>query len=180
MFKSESYIKDNRERLKSFLKNLPSFPGVYFYKDAKNEIIYIGKAKNLRKRIFSYFRDNNNIKTLVLLQNIKYIDYMLTKDEKEALLWENTLIKRFMPKFNIDLKDDKTYPYLKITNEKYPRIFITRKVEDDGGKYFGPYVDVKILKDILSIIMKIFNIKKKKKNALLRVFMMWMKLCIKI
>lgn len=164
MINSEFYVKNNKERLKHFLRDLPNLPGVYFYKDGKNEIIYIGKAKNLRKRIFSYFRDNNSIKTLVLLQNIKYIDYMLTKDEKEALLWENTLIKRFMPKFNISLKDDKTYPYLKITNEKYPRIYITRKVEDDGGKYFGPYVDVGILKDILNIIKKIFNIRKCKKS----------------
>src|SRR5574344_1065649 len=164
MLNNNQEIKSNRERLKQFLKDLPNLPGVYFYKDAKNEIIYIGKAKNLRKRIFSYFRETNDFKTLILLQNIRYIDFMITENEETALLWENTLIKRFLPKYNIELKDDKTYPYLKITNEKYPRIFITRKLDNDDAQYFGPYVDVSTLKDILSLIKKIFPIRKCKKS----------------
>ncbi|MDR0675993.1 MAG: excinuclease ABC subunit UvrC [Elusimicrobiota bacterium] len=156
--------QDIREKFKKFLQDIPNSPGVYFYKDVKNTIIYIGKAKNLRKRIFSYFRKANDFKTAILVPNIRYIDFMVTDTEEEALLWENTLIKRFMPRYNIDLKDDKTYPYLKITNEKYPKIYITRKIDDDDAEYFGPYVDVATLKDILFLVKKVFNIWKCRKN----------------
>ena len=99
-----------------------------------------------------------------MLPNIRYIDYLVTKTEEDAFLWENTLIKRFQPKYNILLKDDKTYPYMKITNEEYPCILITRRVENDGAEYFGPYVDVNTLKDVIRLIKKIFQIRKCRKK----------------
>jgi excinuclease ABC subunit C len=152
------------ENLQKLVTNLPSKAGVYFFKDAKNTIIYIGKAKNLKIRVRSYFRKTDDFKVMTMLPNIKYIDYMITADEEEAFLWENTLIKRFHPKYNILLKDGKTYPYLKISNEKYPCIHITRKIENDGAEYFGPYVEVETLKNIIGLIKKIFLIRKCKKK----------------
>ncbi len=152
------------ENIKNFLTNLPNSSGVYFFKDAKNTIIYIGKAKNLKKRVSSYFVGKKDFKVVMMVPNIRYIDFLVTDTDEEAFLWENTLIKRFSPKYNIDLKDDKTYPYLKLTTDKFPSIYITRKVENDGAEYFGPYVDVETLKWVVSLIKQIFNLRKCKKK----------------
>lgn len=124
------------------LKNLPSNPGCYIYKDSQGKIIYIGKAKNLKKRVSSYFQKNDHdAKTQELVSHISTIDFMVTDSELEALLLESKLIKLHRPKFNIDLKDSEKYAYLKITNEPFPRLLTARTREKDGAKYFGPYQD---------------------------------------
>ncbi|MCP4481795.1 MAG: excinuclease ABC subunit UvrC [bacterium] len=156
-----------KKNIEKILTTLPITSGVYFFKDNKNNIIYIGKAKNLKKRVLSYFRkEHPDFKTTVMIPHIRNIDFMQTNNEEEALLWENTLIKRFKPKYNIMLKDDKTYPYLKITNEKYPAIYATRQISDDGADYFGPYVDSGNLQQIIRLIKKIFPIRKCRKKLI--------------
>ena len=153
-----------KKTIEEILKTLTNSAGVYFFKDNKNNIIYIGKAKNLKKRVSSYFqKDRLDFKTAAMLPNIRNIDFMTTASEEEALLWENTLIKRFKPKYNVLLKDDKTFPYLKITKEDFPAIYITRKVDNDGADYFGPYVDSGSLQKIVRLIKRIFPIRKCRK-----------------
>jgi excinuclease ABC subunit C len=138
----------------SILANtIPTQPGIYKYYDAANELIYVGKAKHLRKRVSSYFTKNKvSYKTIELVNRIKRIEFTIVNTENEALLLENTLIKKYQPKFNIDLKDDKTYPYLVIKKEPFPRVFLTRRKIDDGSKYFGPYTSVSSVKELLSFI----------------------------
>lgn len=120
---------------------LPAAPGVYLYKDATGAVLYVGKAKNLRARVRSYFSDDRlgDSKTGTLLGEARDIDYILVDNEKEALALENNLIKQWKPRFNVLLRDDKTYPYLKLTREKFPRIYVTRRLVKDGSTYFGPY-----------------------------------------
>jgi len=120
---------------------LPQAPGVYLYKDAHGAVLYVGKAKNLRSRVRSYFSDDRlaDAKTGTLLGEARDIDYILVDNEKEALALENNLIKQWKPRFNVLLRDDKTYPYLKLTKEKFPRIYVTRRLVKDGSTYFGPY-----------------------------------------
>ena len=120
---------------------LPTQPGVYLYKDEHGEILYVGKAKNLRARVRSYFSDERlaDVKTGSLIAEARDIHYVLVDNEKEALALENNLIKQYKPRFNILLRDDKTYPYVKLTNEKYPRVYVTRRIRKDGGHYYGPY-----------------------------------------
>ena len=144
------------------LKNLPTSPGVYLYSNSKKKIIYIGKAKNLRSRIKSYFLNigkHQQFKTEILVQKIDNIEYILTDNELEALLLESNLIKKHKPKYNIDLKDDKSYPYIRITKELFPRVFITRKIVRDGSKYLGPYTQVKAIRAILKSLKKILKIR---------------------
>ena len=140
-------------------KNFPNNPGVYIYKNDRSDIIYIGKAKNLKKRISQYFNNKhyNSPKTQVLVKNISSVDYIIVDNEVEALLLENKLIKKHKPKYNIDLKDAKTYPYIKITDEKIPKIISTRIVTNKGT-YFGPYSDGKLRTDLIRAVVKIFNI----------------------
>src|SRR5271163_430791 len=120
---------------------LPLSPGVYLYKDSGGRVIYVGKAKSLRLRVRSYFSDDRlaDTKTGTLISEAVDVDYILVDNNKEALALENNLIKQWKPRFNILLRDDKTYPYIKLTAEKYPRVYVTRRLRKDGATYFGPY-----------------------------------------
>ncbi len=144
--------------LQTKLDNLPANPGVYLMKNDKGEIIYVGKAINLRNRVRSYFRElkPDQAKTKALVKHIVDLEYILADNELEALVLECNLIKKYRPKYNINLKDDKTYPYLKITKEDYPQVLVTRKVLKDGARYFGPYPSVNELRNSLEMIRKIF------------------------
>ncbi len=144
--------------LKRVISSLPDSPGVYKYFDAEGSLIYIGKAKNLKKRVSSYFTKNHyeNRKTAVLVSRIADIQFTLVDSEIDALLLENSLIKKFQPKFNINLKDDKTYPFICIKNEPFPRIFPTRKPVKDGSDYFGPYASVSMMRTILELIKTLY------------------------
>src|SRR5436190_16533140 len=130
-------MQDLRERA----AELPLSPGVYLYKDAYDTVIYVGKAKNLRARVRSYFSDERlaDSKTGTLIKDARHIDFIQVDNEKEALALENNLIKQWKPRYNILLRDDKTYPYIKLTAEKYPRVYVTRRLRKDGSSYFGPY-----------------------------------------
>ena len=139
---------------KSLLPLLPNEPGIYKYYDESSEIIYVGKAKNLKNRISSYFYnfDKTDKKTRKLIINIYRLEYTVVPTEYDALLLENTLIKEHQPKYNILLRDDKTYPYVCITNERFPRIITTRRIEDrEMGKMYGPYVNAKAMYALLDM-----------------------------
>ncbi|MBD0331351.1 MAG: excinuclease ABC subunit C [Chitinophagaceae bacterium] len=132
---------------------LPNQPGIYKYYDASNNLIYVGKAKNLKKRICSYFNKNiTGYKTHELVRRINKIEFTIVNSEQDAFLLENTLIKQFQPIFNINLKDDKSYPYIVIKNEPFPRVFLTRQKINDGSQYFGPYTSVKKVRELLNFI----------------------------
>lgn len=148
-------------RLSEKVKNLPTKPGIYQYKNSKDKIIYVGKAKNLRNRVRSYFRQGRYVdaKTNAMISNIADLEVIVVDSEAEALILEDTLIKKHKPRYNIMLRDDKTYPYVRITNEPYPRIFPTRKVIKDGSKYYGPFTEVSKLKSILRTVRNIFKIR---------------------
>lgn len=140
--------------------NLPGKPGVYILKDIKNRILYVGKAKSLKKRVKSYFKDElDSPKTRAMMRQFHSLEYIVTDTEKEALILESNLIKKHQPRYNIRLKDDKRYPYIKITNENYPRILITRRVVDDGSYYYGPFTDVTALRRMLKFLKSIFKIR---------------------
>jgi len=146
--------------LKEELKNLPEQPGVYLMHDASDTIIYVGKAKILKNRVRQYFQSNSSHtpKVRAMVSHIAYFEYIVTDSEVEALVLECNLIKKYRPKYNVLLKDDKQYPYLKVTiNENYPRIVKTRVLKNDGAKYFGPYMGVNTIKNTLEIIRKIFK-----------------------
>ena len=144
--------------LQTKLDNLPTSPGVYLMKNDQGQVIYVGKAINLRNRVRSYFRElkPDQAKTKALVKHIVDLEYILADNELEALVLECNLIKKYRPKYNINLKDDKTYPYLKITNEPYPQVIVTRKVAKDGARYYGPYPSVNELRNSLELIRKIF------------------------
>ncbi|MCU9533590.1 excinuclease ABC subunit UvrC [Streptococcus sp. CSL10205-OR2] len=148
------------ERIKHKLELLPDSPGCYFHKDKNGQIIYVGKAKNLRNRVRSYFRGSHDTKTEMLVSEIEDFEFIVTNSNTEALLLEINLIQENKPKYNIRLKDDKSYPFIKITNEDYPRIVITRQVKKDGGRYFGPYPDAGAANDIKKMLDRIFPFKK--------------------
>ena len=146
--------------LKIISNNLPNTPGVYQFFDSKNNIIYIGKAKNLKKRVKSYFSNKNHTgKTNKLVNNISYIKHILVKTESDAFLLENNLIKKYKPKYNIQLKDGKSYPWICIKNERFPRLFITRKLIHDGSEYYGPYTSIKTINTLLGLIKNLFPIR---------------------
>ncbi len=152
------------EYIENKLKLLPDLPGVYLMKDRNDDIIYVGKAKNLKNRVRSYFKQNHTGKTKRLVENIRDFETVITRTNKEALLLEVTLIKRHQPKFNIRLKRGTGYPYLKITNERDPVIKITSDVEKDGALYFGPYPDVYAAKNTLEIIYKVYPLRRCNKS----------------
>jgi hypothetical protein len=149
------------DRIKKKLARLPSSPGVYLMKDAKGEVIYVGKAAVLKNRVRSYFHSPQGMtrKTRRLAQEIADFEVVQTSTEVEAFILEDSLIKRYQPRFNIRLRDDKRYPYLKITNEPYPRVMIVRRRRDDGARYFGPYTNAKAMRSLLKLAQKIFPIR---------------------
>jgi len=151
--------------IKTKLKNLPAKPGVYQFIDEKGKVIYIGKAKILRNRVKSYFHKNvNSAKTLAMVNKVNDLELIVTDNEIEALVLENNLIKQYKPRYNINLKDDKSFPFIKVTNEPFPRIYSTRRIEKDGSKYFGPYTSVKYMKASLRMINQTFKIRSCKLN----------------
>ena len=145
--------------LKLIRSEIPTSPGVYIYKNSRQEVIYVGKAKNLRNRVMSYFTSKHETspKTQFLVQNINSFEFILVDTEVEALLLENKLIKKYIPKYNINLKDSKTYAYLKITDDKIPKILSTRKVTKKGT-YFGPYIDGRVRVELLALCVSLFKL----------------------
>src|SRR5574344_602964 len=150
------------ENLRDILKNIPELSGSYQFYDKNNEVIYVGKAKNLKKRVSSYFNKNHErIKTKILVEHIEKIEFIITDSEIEAFILESHLIKKYKPKYNILLKDDKKYPYFLITKEDFPRITIVRKknMNPEKGRYYGPYTDVRAMHATLDFLKKIFPLK---------------------
>ncbi|NQT95398.1 MAG: excinuclease ABC subunit UvrC [Candidatus Omnitrophica bacterium] len=146
--------------IKEKIEASPNAAGVYLFKDKQNSILYIGKAASIRKRLKSHFSKTPLPKQKALINKTKDIDYILTPDESTALLLESALIKRYNPHYNVDLKDDKSYPRLKLTvNEEFPRLFITRKLKDDGALYFGPYTNAKLLRKALTFMRMTFPLR---------------------
>ena len=155
----EQQPPDAQARIQTTLKNLPAKPGVYIMKDATGKVIYVGKAISLRNRVRSYFHspDGQEMKTRRLVALIEDIEYIVTASELEALILECTLIKKHRPFFNIRLRDDKNYLYIKITtNEEWPRVFTTRRVEQDGARYFGPYASAKSVRSTMELLNRLF------------------------
>lgn len=152
--------KKTPTKLEIQIKNLPTTCGVYQFLDKNKKVIYVGKAVNLRQRVRSYFQQNQTSpKTKKIAQKTNYIEVIITDNEIEALILENNLIKKLKPRYNVNLKDDKSYPFIKVTKELYPRIYPTRNVINDGSKYFGPYTDVRSMKAALRMINQIFKIR---------------------
>ena len=154
------YNRPMNKLIQSKLELLPTSPGCYIHKDKNGAIIYVGKAKNLRNRVRSYFRGSHDTKTEALVSEIEDFEFIVTESNIEALLLEINLIKENKPKYNIMLKDDKSYPFIKITNETYPRLIITRQVKKDGGLYFGPYPDVGAANEIKRLLDRLFPFRK--------------------
>jgi len=148
-------------QLKETVKTFPKNPGVYFFKNKNDDIIYIGKAKNLKNRVQSYFNKNNTNKSTIMVSNAISVEYLLVNNEVEALITEANMIKEYKPKYNISLKDDKTFPYIMITKEPYPKVEIIRKknLHKDGNIYFGPYTDVNYLREVVKVLHRIFPIR---------------------
>lgn len=147
----------NKIKLKDILSGLPQHPGIYKYFDEEEKILYVGKAKNLKKRVNSYFTKNHeNRKTAVLVSKIKHVEYTVVDTEMDALLLENSLIKEFQPKYNINLKDDKTYPLIKITKERFPKVYAMRNPVNDGSEYFGPYASVRVMHIVLDLVKQLY------------------------
>ena len=153
-------IETTNEHIKSIIALLPETPGVYQYFDKEGKIIYVGKAKNLKRRVSSYFNKNHDsVKTNVLVRNIRDLKYIVVNSEEDALHLENSLIKEYKPRYNVLLKDDKTYPWITVRNEHYPRVFLTRNVIKDGSKYYGPYANVHLAKTVLELIRALYPIR---------------------
>jgi len=143
------------------LLSLPSKPGVYQFKNAEGRIIYVGKAQNLRSRVRQYFQKSraSDPRVDTMVSRIADLELIVTDSEVEALILESNLIKKHKPRYNVVLKDDKSYPFIVITNEPYPRVFVTRRVIKDGSRYFGPYTDVKTMRNALKTVRDIFMIR---------------------
>src|SRR3954468_19061870 len=146
--------------LREKVAQLPTEPGVYLYKDGEGTVLYVGKAKNLRSRVRSYFNEDRlaEAKTGTLIAEAPDMYYIQFDNNKEALALENNLIKQYKPRFNILLRDDKTYPYVKVTNEKYPRVFVTRRLRKDGGTYYGPYFPGNLAHRLVHFIHRHFQV----------------------
>jgi excinuclease ABC subunit C len=147
--------------MKDRLKNVPLQPGVYLYKDKEGQVIYVGKAKALRNRMRSYFQSPEGLlpKVRAMMNRVVDFDYIITKSEVEALILESNLIKAYQPRYNIDLRDDKSYPYLKLTAEKYPRLCIVREKKDKVSRYYGPYTEVGSLRETVKLLLEIFPLR---------------------
>ncbi|HKO82527.1 MAG TPA: GIY-YIG nuclease family protein, partial [Chitinophagaceae bacterium] len=138
------------KEFQNIVSGIPQQPGIYKYYNGVNELIYVGKAKNIRKRVNSYFIKNlSSYKTHELVRRINRIEFTIVNSEQDAFLLENSLIKEFQPIFNINLKDDKSYPFIIIKNEPFPRVFLTRKRVNDGSEYLGPYTSVKKVRELI-------------------------------
>lgn len=149
-----------RPDLKDFVSTLPEQPGIYQYFNADGEIIYIGKAKSLKKRVSSYFNKlHDNRKTSILVRNIREIKYIVVETESDALILENNLIKKYQPRYNILLKDDKTFPWICIKNERFPRLFYTRRVERDGSDYFGPFTSMIMVRALIEMMREMYKLR---------------------
>ena len=153
-------------KLEPIIRTLPDKPGVYQYFDLKGKIIYIGKAKSLKKRVSSYFNKDKGVynKTAVMVRKIFDIRHIVVDSELDALLLENNLIKKYQPRYNVNLKDDKTFPWICIKKERFPRIFTTRNIADDGSDYFGPYASLKIMNTLLDLIKQLYQVRNCKHN----------------
>ncbi|MDQ3191959.1 MAG: excinuclease ABC subunit UvrC [Bacteroidota bacterium] len=150
-------MENNNENI---IKSLPGKPGIYQFLDAEGKIIYVGKAKDLKKRVSSYFRKDKQVgKTAVLVKKITDIKFILVETELDALLLENNLIKKYQPKYNIQLKDDKTYPWICVKNERFPRVFPTRNLIRDGSFYFGPYASVRMMYTVLDLLKQLYKLR---------------------
>ena len=146
--------------LEKKLKNIPKTPGIYIFKERK-KILYIGKAKNLKNRVRSYFQKNKyqTPKNQSMVKRVSDIEWIITSNEVEAIFTEANLIKQHQPKYNVDLKDGKSFPFIRITNEPFPQVFLTRKIVKDGSRYFGPYTDVNHLRAVLKMIHHVYQIR---------------------
>ena len=147
-----------KDTIKSTASSMPDKPGVYQFIDSSGTVLYVGKARSLRKRVLSYFTKNQTGKTHVMLSRAADIRHIVVDNESEALLLENSLIKKLQPRYNI-LKDDKTYPWICIKNEHFPRVFTTRRVIADGSSYYGPYTSVQAVRTLLELIRQLFQIR---------------------
>src|SRR5215213_513613 len=144
-----------QQEFQKFSSSLPGLPGIYKYYGDSNQLLYVGKAKNIRKRVSSYFNKTlSSYKTHELVRRINKIEFTIVNSEQDAFLLENSLIKQFQPLFNINLKDDKTYPFIVIKNEPFPRVFLTRQKIEDGSQYFGPYTSVGKVRELLDFIKR--------------------------
>ena len=152
-------------KIKKIIENLPQLPGIYIMKDSRSEILYIGKAKVLRNRVRSYFRSSRTLhpRTRIFLDKVRDIKFLTTKTEAEALILESNFIKKHQPRYNVLLKDDKHYPYIRLTTqEKFPRLEVVRRIRKDGATYFGPYTMVKEVRETIRLIYKIFPLRQSK------------------
>jgi excinuclease ABC subunit C len=154
------------DRLRNIVKTLPVRPGIYQFLDKSGNIIYIGKAKDLKKRVASYFTGSKkiNYKTRVLISKIDNIKYVVVENESDALLLENNFIKKYLPRYNVLLKDDKTFPWICIKNERFPRVFMTRRLEKDGSEYFGPYTSSMMVRTLIDLIRQLYKLRNCKFN----------------
>lgn len=152
------------DHIKETVKTLPDNPGVYLYLNNRDEVIYVGKAKNLKKRVSSYFNKNNTGKTRILVKNIRDINYVVVESENDALLLENNLIKKYKPRYNVLLKDDKSFPWICIKKEPFPRVFFTRNKINDGSKYFGPYTSVVMARTLMDLVRQLYHLRNCKLN----------------
>ncbi|MBP5156695.1 MAG: GIY-YIG nuclease family protein, partial [Treponema sp.] len=151
--------RELREQLHQTALKAPELSGVYMWKNSSGTVIYVGKAKSLKSRLSSYFNANKDIKTRLLVSHASSIEYITTNNEYEAFLLENNLIKKYTPRYNINLKDGKSYPVLRITNERYPRLFKTRLVVQDGSQYFGPFPDAGALDTFIDALYEIYPLR---------------------
>ncbi|MDE6397622.1 MAG: GIY-YIG nuclease family protein, partial [Muribaculaceae bacterium] len=146
--------------LKEKISFLPTTPGVYTYYDSQGKVIYVGKAKNLKRRVSSYFnRTHDSLRTNLLVRAIADMSYIVVPTEQDALNLENSMIKEHQPRYNVLLKDDKSYPWIVVTNELYPRVFLTRQHIKDGSKYFGPYTNISVARTVLELIQELYPIR---------------------
>ena len=154
-------MESPREKLLAEIKTFPHKPGVYLMKDAKGGVLYVGKAKDLQKRVKSYFSHHLSAKVAAMLNHVVQIDYIITPSEKEALILECNLIKTYRPRYNVVLRDDKNYPYLRIDlNEEWPRFTIVRRIQKDGARYFGPFASAKAVRETLRSMEELFPLRK--------------------
>lgn len=153
-------VNPRPEKLKEKISILPDTPGCYMYLDASGTVIYVGKAVNLKRRVSSYFnRHHDSVRTNILVRNIADMRYIVVPTEQDALNLENSLIKEYKPRYNVLLKDDKSYPWIVVTKEHFPRVFLTRERIKDGSKYFGPYTNAGVAKAVLNLIRELYPVR---------------------